>query len=424
MKNFPHQYNQLHLLRETLVTIRDLNEFGRDVSDDGVLGYELARRAVYSLRNFDGNIEARIAAEQAKPAGSQGARTAARELRRTLQYLSFLDSHLIVTQEGRQFLLAAEGSPEERATWHTALLDMAVPDQLGQVSHPIRILLRLVGHFGNLMREELALALEAADDTQAEFDRITGLIPLQDAIANHRLQVSEFQLANAVKILPALAEHTGLIARQGPNFPYSLTDAGRNALDVAFEVGPVAVGPRFRRAPARDRGGVRTLPPDPTIPRAPDDAAWNTLTADDQVTAIRLRFERTARHQATLRRLADLLRATFQLFEGTASFDLVALREAHPDESLVLFEIKSLEADAHTQARLAVGQLAYYEYFVVTGRWRGRGIRKAVVFDGDIDEGLAAFLDSLGVAAFECARDALRPLNPSGEELGRFLGNP
>jgi len=274
------------------------------------------------------------------------------------------------------------------------------------------------------MREEMALALEALTDTQVEFERIVGLVPIRDAIADNRLQVSDFQLDNAVKILPALAEQTGLVARQGPNFPYSLTDAGRNALNAGFEAGPVNVGPRPRRAAARNHGGVRTLPQDPTAPQAPEEGGWNTLTTEDQIAAIRLRFERTARHQATLGRLANSLRARFDLFEGTASFDLVALRENHPQESLVLFEVKTLEADAHTQGRLAVGQLAYYEFFVVSGRWTGRQIRKAVVFDGTIDDGLASFVNSLGIAAFECATNELHPLNPAAEELQGFLDAP
>ena len=92
MKNFPHQYNDLRKLRATLETVRALDEAGQDNEDDGVLGYELARRRIYGFCGLDYNgdaatvdarLEARIAEDEQKPAGRQGARTAAREMRRS-----------------------------------------------------------------------------------------------------------------------------------------------------------------------------------------------------------------------------------------------------------------------------------------------------------------------------------------------------
>ena len=304
VKNFPHQYNRFSLLRRTLATIADLNRAGSNVADDGVLGYQLARRGVYTFRALQGNLEDRIRAEQRKPEGSQGARTAAREIRRTLRYLDFLDNGLQVTPAGEQLLKSAEGSPEERAIWQVALMNMPLDDQ-GDVSHPVRILLRLVEHSGQLAREEMALALEARDDSDAEFQRILGLVPVRQAIQAGTLNTTKYQADNAVKILPSFAEQAGLIVRPDPFSPYTLTAAGQTALGAGLATGPVAVRPQ--PAPPRQarpaQGGVQTLPADPRMPAAATSIA--ALSPEEQAAAARLRFERTARHQMLLGKVAD-----------------------------------------------------------------------------------------------------------------------
>src|SRR5919197_36850 len=110
MKNFPHQYNDFAKLRATLETIRDLNEQGADVGDEG------------------------------------------------------------------------------------------------ELSHPIRILLRLVADNEIVERQGAELALEARDDTHAEYRRISALVGLPEAERITQLGTTEYQFANARKILPAFAE--------------------------------------------------------------------------------------------------------------------------------------------------------------------------------------------------------------------------
>ncbi len=398
------------------------------MADDGVLGYRLARRGFYTFRHFDGNLEGRIAQEQAKPIGDQGARTAAREIRRTLRYLGLIDALLALTEVGNQLLAANQGSPEELSVWQATIAGLELLDSNGDLSHPICILLRLVGHFGQLQREDLALALEALDDSQNEFQRIVNLVPARDAIDRGDLQVSEFQLANSIKILPALAEQAGFITRLDQAHPYALTQAGQLALDACLIEGPIGgavVAPQPQGAgPAPGPGPqpVRQLPQDPTTPAAlGPQAGAGALTAEQQQAAMRLRFERTARHQRVVKNLADQLRDGLNLYEGTTSFDVVALREAVPEDPLLLVEVKTLGTDAITQTRLAVGQLLYYENTVVSPRWPGREVLKAAVFDGPIPQELREFLDWLGIGGFRVAEGVIEALNARAEEIKHWI---
>ena len=91
------------------------------------------------------------------------------------------------------------------------------------------------------------------------------------------------------------------------------------------------------------------------------------------------------------------------------------------DEALLLVEIKSLETDAQTQARLAAGQILYYEHIVVSGRWPGRTILRAAVFEGPIPDYLCDFLEWLQIGAFEYSGAALRPLNNTARTIATWM---
>ncbi len=311
--------------------------------------------------------------------------------------------------------------------WQDAILGLELPDGAGNLSHPICILLRLVDSFGQLQREDMALVLEAVDDSQAEFQRIVALVPASTAMNQGTLQVSAAQFANSIKILPALAEQAGLITHLAAADPYSLTAAGQVALQACLGNGPigiVAVAPQpppGGGAPAPVVHPVRTLPNNPTLPTAIPQPGGGVLTPQQQQAAMRLRFERTARHQRAVKQLADQLRPGLDLFEGTSSFDVVAVREAQPNDELVLVEVKTLDADEITQTRLAVGQLLYYEHTAVAMRWAGRAVLKAVVFDGLISADLRAFLEWLGIGAFRVAVGVLEPLNDRAIQIKAWI---
>ena len=271
MKNFPHQYNDLRKLRATLETVRDLNEAELATDDDGVLGYELARRRIYGFRGLDytgdtatvdGHVESRIAQDEQKPSGKQGARTAAREMRRTLRYLGWLEEDgTDVTAAGEALLETGEGSDEEQILTQQAIGRIAVADRNGRISHPVQVLLKLIDkvHIGS--RSGMELALEAVDDSVDEFQRVAALAELEEherVAALEALGWTASQLANAVKILPSFAEHSGLMTTDGTG-RYILTDAGRRALGRALvSMPPVAPAARRQRRRSRRRAATRS----------------------------------------------------------------------------------------------------------------------------------------------------------------------
>jgi len=429
VKNFPHQYNQFAKLRATFETLRDLDDDGKRLDDDAVVGYELARRGIYTFRGDVGSLAERIAAERRKPSRSQGPQTAAREMRRTLRYLGWLDEEWSLTAAGTAFLETAPGSTEERVAWQQAVLDLRLADDDG-VSHPVRILLRLVRDHEIVARRGMELALEARDDSEEEYRRVAALVALSPDERVRRLGITTFTAANATKILPAFAEQAGLIERDGARAPYRLTAAGRAALGEGLDArrieppengvsrGPRQVPASTVRAARRPRRGLpREVSADQATPAAalaPEE--WAALTPDEQIAAMRLRFERSERHQRMLERLVELRRgAGASLLEDRASFDLLEVPPG--DGPLTLYELKTLESDASTQVRLAVGQLLMYAHLNVAPAWPGRSIRLAAVFEARIAEQLAAVLGRLEIAAFALHDGRLDPLNEAAQAL-------
>ena len=398
MKNFPHQYSDFGKLRSTLAAIRDLNADGADVADDAVLGYELARRGIYTFTGTAMPLEQRIALEQRKPPGSQGPRTAAREMRRTLRHLGWLDVGAELTPAGTRYLSTAAAGEDERAEWQRALLDLTLEDAEGNVSHPVRILLRLVSEFELVERRGSELALEARDDSEQEYRRIASLMQLGDAERERRVPATGYQIANARKILPRFAEQAGLIHRRSATALYTLTEAGRAALGEGFDGRPIDLPPRpFRGRPSR--GSRRVRAGTVARPVEGDPERWAALSREEQIAATRLRFERTARHQDLLAALVGLVDGEgIELYEDASSFDL--LRVSAPPAPLTIYEVKTLEVDDLTQTRLAVGQLLSYEHLNVRPRWPGREVERAVVYERPVGGELTAFLGEIGIAAF------------------------
>jgi hypothetical protein len=419
VKNFPHQYSDFAKLRGTLATISDLNAAGQDVGDDGVLGYELTRRGINTLRERpDLPLEDRIALIQRRPSGSQGPRTAAREMRRTLLYLGWLDDAWRIRDEGRAFLATDFGSEGERAMWQRALLELSLEDTDGNVSHPIRILLRLVQDHQIVERQGAELALEARDDSDDEYQRVSALVSLPETERIAAIGSSEAAVRDARKILPAFAEQANLIHRASRSAPYTLTEAGIAALGEGFESRRIDLRDgREARTGRRARGAPRTARSDQIRRVAPaDPEAWRSLSHEEQIAATRLRFERTVRHQNLVARLLEIFQThEGECFEDTASFDFTYVPSA--GAPIVVFEVKTLEADELTQTRLAVGQLLSYEFLNVRPRWPDRDIALAVVYEREVDPELVEFLDAIHIAAMVLDDGGLRPLNDTAREL-------
>jgi hypothetical protein len=431
MKNFPHQYNDLRKFRASLETVRDLNLRGADADDDGVLGYELALRQIYGFRHLDSStdgaevrarISQRIIAEQAKPTGRQGARTAAREVRRTLGYLGWLvDSGSALTPAGETLLDAIEGSDGEVALMQQAITSIALTDSAERVSHPVRILLRLIDEVELWSRSGMELALEAEDDSVEEFRRIVALALLSDEERVLQLKGNGWttsQLANSTKILPALAHEAGLMTKDASG-RFILTDSGRRMLGRA----PVRMAPRVRgvvtprryhRATAistRNAGEV-------AAGRRLIAAERRVLSAEEQATAAELLYERTGLHQDLVRSFAEAC-VEAEFHEDAAAYDLLVDRGA--GVPLVLVEAKTIAGDAIQQIRTSVGQLLYYEHFSLAESFPDRDILRLTVVDNVVSDGLAEFLEVNKVGLLVRAGDAFVPRNPYGSRLAREI---
>ena len=409
MKNFPHQHTSFSRFRAVLEAIRDLNIRGEDVGDDGVLGRRLAIDTIHRFLGLDYSttqgltttIEHRLAEEELKPRSRQGARTAARENRKTLRHLGWLSPEGVeLTIAGEALLSSTQGSVEEMEIIRAAVSQIALSDEDGNISHPVLHLLRLVDTFGFPSRDRMELALEARDDTELEFSRIEQLARSPE-FGYHmweQLGVSRFRVANARKILPVFALKSGLMEVDNRG-RYILTGPGRQLLGyrtTSFGVGSVPVSEL--RYSARNTKTVMTDPGMVGNQRTITAAALYTRSHEEQQAAALLLSERTARHQ-TLVRTTAMHCGTYsgqrQYYENAASYDLVV--DSGADRPIDLVEAKTIDNDGRRQIRRAIGQLFYYEYFVVTSEFPNRTIAKSVVVDRPVDDELSEFLDSLSV---------------------------
>jgi hypothetical protein len=403
VKNFPHQYNDLAKLRATLETVRDLDEHGLDSADDAVLGYELARRMVYGFRGLDltgdqATIDQRIAErleiEKDKPAESQGTRTAAREMRRTLRYLGWLEEDgTALTPAGEDLLATTQGSDEETILMQQAIGGIEV-DKDGHVSHPVQILLRLVDEVSLDSRKGMEVALEALDDSVPEFERVAEIAAMSEDDRISALQAAgwtTYQIANAVKILPAFALQSGLMTTDGSGH-FILTDAGRRAIGRAIITSP-PVSPTRRRRPSRPSStSIATTDPEQVgRPRRLLKIDRRALTPEEQAMAAELLYQRTERHQALVRAVAAQC-GRGEFYEDALAYDL--LIDLGADLPLILIEVKTVAGDAAIQVRAAVGQLLYYEYFSVEPKFPEREIRRVAVVDDTVTDELADFLQA------------------------------
>ena len=354
--------------------------------------------------------------ERAKPASSQGARTKARESRRLMKLLGWLDDASRLTDTG--ITLVAEATPPEvRAEIIRQSLVGIELDDHGSASHPMIILLRLIGEGAFTTRAGMEAALAAANDSEAEYQRVKSISVQSYEERSTAFEASDNTMANSIKVLPALAERAGLILfRDGV---YRLTVDGAGLLDTARGVHrtarphPTEPTPRGARVPI-DFSTVDN-PNDPDRP--PADA--RTRTEEEQRESVRRLLERSRRHEVLIRGTGALI-GLAQLSYHPSAYDLVGVPQ---DEALplLLWEAKTIDGDAPVQVRLAIGQLAYYEHFEVRPTWPNRAVERIAVFDGAIGEELAVFLGEEGVAAYFLDGGRLVPLNERAASLATLV---
>ncbi len=424
MKNFPNQSIDIARIRLTIEIIDDLNVRMEDARDDGVLGYALAQEGAYTFRGLDRTapdadqrLADRIAAEQQKPRSSQGARTNAREMRRTLVALGWVDGAAAVTTQGRSLLDSAPGSQQERLLVAEALLQLAIPDQNGNTSHPVRIMLDLLSQAPSLHREGLELMLEAVDDSSAERDRVRRLYRLTPEQRAQELGVSDYQVKNARKIFPSLARAAGLVVEDAHGV-WSVSPDGQATLNEP-EGDPQTV---LTRA-ARDRQQTRREVTADNVAQNMGGPPRRALDAEEQQRAAELLVERTGRHQRIVRALAGLIQEPGAIYEDRFSFDLLWV-PADQAKPILLFEVKTLDADISEQCRRAVAQLGWYHFFDVSPTWPDRAVREIAVFDGAVELRYLQYLDSKDISALLVTQEGhMTPLTSLSEDLPDLLGH-
>lgn len=412
MKNYPNQAADLQRIRRTLEILRTLAESGQRTDDDGVVGYALAVEGAYTFRHLDltspdaaKRLTDRITLERTKPAANQGARTNAREMRRTLADLGWIKGSGRPTAEGSAFLAATPGSQEERYLLVEALLQLQVVDIGQNASHPVRVMLDLLAQAPSDHRIGLELALEARDDSQTERDRVRELYARSRDQREASLGASATVINNARKIFPSLARTAGLII-EGPDGIWSLSPDGLAIVASPSEI-PSAVLERAGRERRRTRRKVDAS----TVAQDMGGSPKRSLTDEEQQRAAELLVERTAKHQSTVRLLATLIETPGQLYEDRFSFDLLfEPRDEHAE--ILLFEVKTLNADDESQCRKAVAQLSWYHFFEVSPFWPGRPVREIAVFDAQLASRYVKYLDEEDVSSLELtAQGELRPLS-------------
>lgn len=371
MKNFPHQFNDLTKLTAALGVVRVINGTKQNLADDGVLGEALANAGIYTFRNLVTSVAERIVEEKQKPLGSQGFRTAARDIRRFFVLSGLIDPHganFPLTAKGAELLDAAANTPLRNALWRDALLQLSLVDADGNSSHPYRLLLRLVADHPGIETGKLLLALEARDDSPEEYARISALAGMSTTNIINAIGVANANARNAVKILPGIAEQVGDIKRQN----------GRSYLRALLVTTEDSIFEKIDEAYEK----TEALPPSPVNPDAIakiPNFANSENAVFDLTAAIEMRKKRTIAHHRAVVRIAQLLAGDgFVTYENP--YDCLGHKQARGS---LLIEVKTLDgslSDERRQSEKALGQLKGYNHFNVPQNMKAPTLIEMVAF--------------------------------------------
>ncbi len=337
------------------------------LTDDN-FGEQLTRAGIYTFRNGGLSIDEFLISERQKPAANRGYLTVSRDIRRFFELMGFIsvfpDKTARLSPAASQ-LLRADTEDIRKELWKNSLLQLGLEGTDGEVSHPYRILLKIVNKFPGIETPKLLLALEAENDSEEEFERISALAHMRIEQIIGDIGATSSIAANAVKILPGIAEQLGDIERVS-NKAYPIGEVVITEDDISTEVLPVR---RIRPDYWEVNGG--------SIARDPILNAVSNVSID-LAEAIRIRQRRLAQHQEIVRKLALLNEQNgFQLFEG--KFDCLAVKS----DTAILYEVKTIQesaSDEEKQTVKGVGQLKYYKYSIVHRQMGYQTIKEILVF--------------------------------------------
>lgn len=383
MKNIPHQFSNLDKFYRALICVKELIEEEIPLRDEN-LGERLIRKGVIEPRNKDISIDDYLAEQDQLTASNRSYYTAARETRRFFELLGFLtvasDKSAYLSRSAIQIL--SIDSPEIRnVIWREAVLSMTVEGTDGELSHPYRILLKLLQDNPGIETRKLMLALESENDSGEEYQRIVELSTLDFETILTEIDITETKAKNAIKILPAIAEQLGDLVKNGnnsfPNAQISITED-----DISTDILPDQTN--SDGVPYSQYRSVTTQ----TIAT---DPIFNSITTAtfDLGESIRKRQVRLAEHQDIVRILARFCDDNgYDLYEG--KFDCLATKE----DTALLFEVKTILesiSDQEKQTIKGVGQLKYYDFSIVKRQMGYEEVIQYLVFSQKPEESMVEF---------------------------------
>lgn len=398
MKNFPHQFNDLGKLFNALDVARRLIRNQTPLSDEN-FGELLTREEIYTYRNKSLSIDEFLEEERKKPASNRGYLTVSRDIRRFFELLGFVtlfpDKKAKLSPAAIQ-LLRTTSESVRKELWKNALLQLGLEGTDGEVSHPYRILLKLVNTFNGIETQKLMLALEAENDSEEEFERISNLAhkSIEQIIAD--TGTTESMAANAVKILPGIAEQLGDIERINSR---------------AYPVGQLIITEDEITTEEKQIGKAKATYRITDTEGIAKEPNLNIITSVsiDLGEAIRIRQRRLAEHQEIVRLLAKLnAQNGFKLFDG--KFDCLATK----DDTALLYEVKTIlptASDEEKQTVKGVGQLKYYKFSIVHRQMNYVKIREILVFSSKPNIGIIEFCSTENILVIWRVDDMFRLFN-------------
>ena len=107
MKNFPHQFNNLDKLLNSLQIIQELISENLPITDTN-FGERLTREGIYTFRDKNLSIDEYLLQESRKPASNRGYLTVSRDIRRLFELLKLInldeDKNATLTSYGNELL--------------------------------------------------------------------------------------------------------------------------------------------------------------------------------------------------------------------------------------------------------------------------------------------------------------------------------
>lgn len=402
MKAFPHQFSSLDKLTAALDVLSNLIGQQMNPHDDGDYGSALAHAGVYKFRRLETTIEERLQLERQKSLGDQGFRTAARDIRRFFNIAKIINGDCTLTPRGREIIANSNQRLLRNTLWREAMLDLKLADAAGNVSHPYRVLLKLIEHHPGIETKKLFLAFEAENDSFEEFERVLNLSHLEFADALDATGTTLPSAANAVKILPSIAEQVGDIVREAHSYINSGTTVSEDGIedvltDDSFESEQVSA-----------------------TEVSPEDIAKIPAFSDNQEPAIfdlaaanAVRQKRTIKHHHAVASIAKLIsEAGFKIFENP--YDCLGFKNG---TGSILVEVKTLDGtsrDERRQSIKALGQLKSYSYFNVSNEMKNPKAIETVAYDQTPDQTTVAFLKESKVSSIWMNEDQWFTVDAAG----------